>query len=161
MSAAIIEHPILGPIIGEKWEWRVQRRIDIPCTGFACAAISIRADNVEQRPTVASLQALEELINRPPEFRSEIAQAIFQAYNAEIRQDYLKLLGDGYDYGISAADVPAIDAPDEIWRVVTGLYSIWVYEDGSLIIDYSVTFDLEHELNVRLRGSTIENVWVE
>lgn len=44
---------------------------------------------------------------------------------------------------------------------VTGLYYLHAEKDSTIRVEYSVTFNAGHELNVRVNGRTIEDVWME
>lgn len=156
-----IDHSVLGLIIAEKWEWRVQQRISFPCAGYATKEISI-VEASPDGPNAKQLDALVDLIERPVSFRDTIANAIFSAYVQEIRPEYFEILSDTrYDYGVTLADLPEVTEPKGIWDFVTGLYSIWVTEDALVDVQFSVTFDQEHELHVEFKDGVIDRVWME
>jgi hypothetical protein len=156
-----ILHPVLGPIVADSWEWRVQREVNIPCTGYATKEISI-VQKAPGGPTPQQLAALMTLVEAPASFRNEIARAVFRAYKAEIHPEYFKMLSDTrYQYGVTLAALPAIEKPDEVWKFITRIYSVWVSEDATVDVQFTVTFDVEHELHVELHGKTIDSVYME
>jgi hypothetical protein len=157
-----IVHPVLGDLEAEKWEWRAQREMSFPCTGFSTRNISIAVDSSLDQPSAGQLEALVNLLETPSSFRDVIAEAISQAYSTEIRSDYLNILSDTrYTYDFSRDDLPEIQAADDIWRLISGLHYIWVNEDATVNVNFSVTFDPEHELHVQLRGADFVRVWME
>jgi hypothetical protein len=159
-----INHPVLGVIQGENWEWYLRRQTEtvFPCTGYSTKNVSIAVDRSLDRPTASQLQALVRLKKAPISFRDAIAQAVFRAYVDEIRPEYLKKISDTrYDYGVTLSDLPEALKPDDVWKFVTGLYYVWVNEDSTVSVEYSVTFDHEEELHVLIDGSRVERVWME
>jgi hypothetical protein len=41
MMPGRLEHPVLGPIVGESWEWQGQRELQFPCIGLSTRNVSI------------------------------------------------------------------------------------------------------------------------
>jgi hypothetical protein len=158
-------HPLLGEFVCEHWEWRLQHEIEFPCAGYSTSLISISADPTRHEPAQEQLQALVELMQAPAEFRHEIAKAIFGAYMSKIRPVYLEVLSASSDpiadYGVAVSDLPEVDNAEDVWRFITALRYIWVNEDASVIVEYTVTFDDEHEIHVLLKSMGIERVWME
>lgn len=156
-----LDHPVLGLLKAEKWEWQVQREVAIPCTGYATKHISI-AEASAAGPSPQQLQALVNVVKSPASFRDEIAKAVFRAYVDEIRSEYFEMLSDTRDdYGVTVDSLPDVKEPNNIWSFVTGLHSVWVAEDASVDVQFSVTFDEEHQLHVRLNEGSVGRTWME
>lgn len=153
-------HPLLGEFQAQVWEWRAQRELSFSW-GFSTRRISIIESEGLGAPSDGQFRALVGLLEKPASFRDELSLAIFNAYRAEIRSEYLAILSDGYTYDFTAEDLPELGEAKNVWELVTRLYSVWVLEDASVTVEFSVTFDPEHELHVRLSDGTIARVWME
>jgi hypothetical protein len=155
------EHPVLGPFEGELWEWQALRPMTLGCTGHSTANISIEVPESAERPSDAQFQQIIDVIEAPPSFRDEIAAAIFQAYSEEIRPEYLRIIAEIPDVSLTAEQVPELRTADDVWSLITGLYYLWINEDAAVNVDFSVSFDEEHQLHVRVKDRAIERVWME
>lgn len=154
-------HATLGEFQAEVWEWRVQRELSF-AWGYSTRRISIVENDSLGQPTEVQFGALIDLLEQPSSFREVLAEAILKAYSRDIRPQYLAVLADSrHEYDFSEEDLPELHEAADVWKVVTDLYSVWVLEDASVDVEFSVTFDDEHELHVKLRERVVERVWME
>ena len=157
----VIEHPILGTIFGEKWEWCIPKELDFPSIGYAISGVIIAVDDDLDQPSSAQIQAIIDLMNLPESFRITLASAIEGIYTQEIRPVYLERINKyGDDVYTTIDKLPEIAEIDDVWGLISGLYSIWVNEDSSINVQYSVIYDDEHELNVQIDKGNVQRVWM-
>ena len=152
-----LEHPVLGIFEGQGWEWQAQNVLSFPCTGFSTRYVSIVAPDGHDSPTPEQIQALVDLIHLPASFRAQIASAIFKAYVEEIRPDYLEI-EDSWIF--PRANLLDVKAAEDIWSVIKELHYVWVNDDASIMVNFSVTFDIEHELRVEMVGGEVRSVHI-
>jgi hypothetical protein len=156
-----IEHPVLGPFATESWEWRARGKIAIPCLDGRKFDVSIVAPEDGDEPVPAQFDAILHLVQAPLSCREEFSAAMLRAYSEHIRPDYLGIMKEVPDSGISARQLPELHAPEDIWGRIKAPEYLWVNLDASVHVSFKTRFDAEHSLNVRLANGVIERVFME
>ena len=130
-------------------EWRSQRPVRIGWADRTCDNVILTTSAPGREPSGKQVARLIDLLNAPREFRSRLSEAMFREYVDVLRPAYLANLADKrFSYPYSEADLPELLHPDGIWELIGGLRTVWIEEDGTRTLEWSLTYDPGHELSV-------------
>lgn len=135
----------LGQFVRSRAHWRGSLALEV-----ATAAPLVLAGDRSQ-PDPRALALARELPRLAGLLRPAIAQELFEHY-----QPYAEAISDGEAPPL-AAGVPPISSPAEVWPHVALLFVAVTPLDGALTAElgYSVAWDEEHTLGVRLRDGRL------
>lgn len=157
-----ITHSGLGTLTGHQEEWHAREPLEMTSLGFSTSNVVIIAADPEGEPTSDQLDAVMDLARSPSSFKDALAKAIFDAYQKDIYPQYERMLSNpDYTYEKALSDLPRISGPREVWQFVTDLYGIWADAEGTINLQFNVTFDEEHQLNVHMAGGAVDFVCME
>jgi hypothetical protein len=158
--AKTIVHPVLG-IIMDIWEGRVWQTAPRPLGAFGYVA-SIAIDTAGGEPSEAQMNAAARLANATPEFKAEVEGYLFGEYRENVRPAYIKTVGDPrYRARLTLGDLPEVEAPSGIWKVITGVNSVGIDEKGDIHLEFIPAFDPGHDFAVRFRGGKLYEVLID
>ena len=157
-TAGAIEDPdaILGSLPSSTTGWMCTHPIQIGAFGY------ISKIDLDGRPDQDVKQRAAWLSKSTVPFRDAVAAAMAKEYTEQIRPEYLDALKDpNRSYFHTAADLPELESPDDIWKLISGLRSLSVGSYWQYRFTFNTTFDLEHQIvvsydEVRFPAVTLE-----
>jgi len=113
-------------------------------------------------PTPQQIAAMLAIHEATPEFRDMVAGQMRDQYMQWERPAYRKQIGDPrYTQTLTESDLPEITEPSEIWKLITGILTVIIDENGDLSMEFTTTFDKSHDFAVRFRDGEVYEVMMD
>ena len=156
-----ISHPQLGPIksiTSNDNEWATEPLV-IEGLGFTA---SIHAFTEGKPPSERQLAAMAKVLGAKKSMKKEMAEEMLDAYDSDIRPSYLRAISENrIKHPLTPADLPDLEEPRQIWKVISGLQNVFVDEKGDATFEFGLKFDPEHQLTVRYVDGEIDEAGLD
>ncbi|MCW1923993.1 hypothetical protein OKA05_15605 [Luteolibacter arcticus] len=151
---------ILGPLSEVPGSTDYQTEpLKLGAFGYACR---IQLEATDGPPDQETKERAAWLARATEKFKDEVAAAMTAAYREWIRPEYLQALEHpdrGYRY--TAEDLPEVNEPGGIWKIIKDIHSVAVESDDEFYLSFETVFDADHEFVVRFKDSRIHEVMMD
>jgi hypothetical protein len=159
MEPDVIAHPQLGTLRGcgqpgyRTWE---TDPLQIGAFGYR-APVSLSTKSAAPSPRELALMVSVTQANE--EFKELVARHLLQQYMDYERPAYRKQIDSSqYARALTESDLPELQNPSDVWRLITGLLGVYVeYRGAAADVTYlfTTTFDSDHEFEIRFRDGEL------